>query len=415
MSTQTFSETRKFRLKILACMLKARWLARYGSVIKPEYFEREDEHNLAEAILEFWNTYRHPPDDSDDVLALLDSNHSELVYTVFLGVDEWDLSLASDMAIQFSKEQAAKIAVLSSLKDIERGELGKVVERLQEAMRVGTDVSNLGLDLKGDIDAWLSKSQAEKLPTGMIHLDIALDGGLATGELGVFLAPPNYGKSMALINVGHGAMGPLSRCNVVHFSTEMSVDIVAKRYATRSVFRFPSRNIATTSEYKADFEYISNLMLPGNVRIFHVNGNINVLRAHIDTLIDSGYIPDLIIVDYGDEIDALRKRDDAYTELGEIFKSLRDLGIEYNCPVWTATQATRASLNKEVITMANISDSIKKAGKSDAIVAICQTREEEDNDQCRLFLAKLRDGKSRSMIQAKFYKEQQAIITTGFV
>ena len=408
---------RRFRLKIIALMLKPAWLARYGSIIMPEYFEQEDEHAVVEAIRNHHTAYQRPPSDVDDMHDVLHGNYGDTVKSIYIGVDEWDLQYASDMIVQFCREQAAKLAVLNSLKDIGDGDLASVVDRMQQAMKVGSDVGDTGLDLKQNFDDWYDKALRSKLPTGMLHLDIAMDGGLGDGELGLILAPPNSGKSMALINVGCGVAGPIIKGNVAHFTLEMPEHVVAKRYAARLTFRFPSRNVADKQVYMEDFDDATDVSLPGNVRIFRVSGNILNLRSKIDALIDDGFVPDVIIVDYGDELQPMRTRDNRYNELGDIFHDLRELGApdQYDCPIWSATQAGRQAFGKEVVTMKDLAESIKKAHVADAIVAVCQTTEEEVAEQCRLFLAKLRDGESRSMIRAKFYKAQQAIITTGFV
>jgi replicative DNA helicase len=157
------------------------------------------------------------------------------------------------------------------------------------------------------------------------------------------------------------------------------------------------------------------MMLPGSIRIFRVQGTVDVIRHQLDRLLDEGFDLGLVIIDYGDIVSAQRSRERRYAELGDIFRSLRELAHEYNCPVWTATQATRGSLGKEIITMADLAESFMKAHIADAIVAICQTREEEQNEAGRLFLAKLRDGRARRMVRIKFFTEEQAIITTGFV
>jgi replicative DNA helicase len=412
---QPFTNTRRFRLKILARLLDIRWFTRYKGLILPDYFEREDEHMFAQAVHDYHAAYKHLPSDADDIVASLGVDHKDMVYSVFLGRNEWDLEFASDMAVQFARQQAAKSAVLESLKDIENGELDTVVERLKEASAVGRDIENLGIDVVDDVDIWLADAvEGDRVPTGIIHLDIAMEGGLGRGEVGFVLAPPNYGKSMALISIGYGAAGLISRRNVAHFTLEMNEEVVGKRYAARQVFRFPKRG-EDTAPYKEEFLSVARMMMPGKVRAMKVSGTVNDLRSKLDALIDTGFVPGLIIVDYLDEMDPVRHRNSAYEELGDITKDLRQLGYDYNCPVWTATQTQRSALNKEVITMADIADSFKKAAKADAIIALCQTREEEANNQCRLFVAKLRDGKSRAMIHAKYYSEQQAIISTGFV
>lgn len=396
-------------------MLDNRWMVRYGRLVKSEYFEAPDLHLLSDCLLTYWKTYKHVPTDPADIIDILGADHRDLIHSVYLGKREWELDYASDMVVMFAKEQAAKLAVLESLDDLERGDLTQVRARIDEASKIGQDVGDVGLSVKGDSDKWLYDAMTDKVPTGMIHLDIAMDGGLAPGELGVFVSPPNYGKSMALVNAGFGAAGPISRRNVVHFSLEMSDKVVAKRYAARQVFRFPSRG-EDPEEYKKEFEAKAAMLMPGEVRVFRVTGNVNDLRARAERFRDeSGLEIGLLIVDYGELVKPLIARNDEWMQQGDIFISLREFAHDFECPLWTATQAGRHALNKEIITMADLAESFRKASVSDAMVAICQTVDEEKADQCRLFLAKLRDGESRAMIAAKYYKRQQAIITTGFV
>lgn len=385
----------------------------YGPIIRPQYFEAEDEAMVAAAIQEYYAKYRRPPVDVDDLTDILDTtDYNHLVHSIYLGLGEWDLDYASDRVVEFAQQQAARIAVLESLDDVESGNLSSVVDRLKAAMRVGMDITDTGLDIKNDL-SWVDASVGAKLPTGILHLDIALEGGLAKGELGIILSPPNYGKSMTLINIGHGAMGPLTRANVAHLSFEISAEVVAKRYGARTIFRFPNRS-GDNEDYKEEYSRLADVLTPGNVRAFRMQGTCNDIRARLDNLIDNGYPLDLVIVDYGDEVDPIRPRPDRYYELGDIFGDMRKIAFDYDVPLWTATQATRGSLGKEVITMGDLAESFKKAAKADVIVAVCQTPEEEAAEQCRLFVAKMRDGRARAMVKCKYYVGQQAVISTGF-
>jgi hypothetical protein len=390
------------------------WMTKYASIMMPHYFERQDENDFAACALEYWNTYKRPIHNSEDLLELIGLDSRDIVHTVMLGKDEWDLALAADLSVKFAREQAARIAVLESLPDIEKGDLESIVERLKKAAAIGQDIGDLGLDVKREPERWMEESTSSKLSTGLLHLDIVMDGGLGRGELGIFMAPTNYGKSMALINVAFGAAGLINALKVAYFSFEMREAIVAKRIAARMLFRFPSRRIDPV-EYVDEFKSVSKVLLPGEIRAFRVSGNTNMLRRKLDALVDSGYEPDVIVVDHGDELEPIRQHREHWLELGETFKQLREVGEDYDAAMWTATQTTRGSVNKDVITMQDIGESYKKCTVADAIIAICQTAEEERLEQCRLFLAKLRDGKSRSMVAAKFYKEQQAIITTGIL
>lgn len=414
MSPDTYTYSREFRLKLLACCLDVAWMAAHSTIILPEYFELDDERALAEALQQYFSRYGYIPDEID-ILEMCGNEYSDTVKAVFSGAENWDLSLAKDSAIQFAKEQAAKIAILESVNDIKRGDLKKPLERIRSAMMVGEDIGNVGIDLKGDVNKWLTDSvYTLKTPTGLYHVDMVLGGGLAPGELGVVLAPPNRGKSMLLVNIGVGCAGPTSSLNVVHFTHEMSESVVAKRYGARLVFRFPKRDDIT--EYEYDFRSAVSDKLPGNIRIVHElagAATVNTLRAKIQQLISSGFTPDVIIDDYPDLLAPTYRQSQRRFELAQIFRDMRALGTEFGCPVWTATQTNRSAVSKEVVTMMDLAEAFEKAAIADVILALCQTEEEEAHNLCRLYLAKVRDGKSRAMISAKYYTEQQAVITLG--
>lgn len=413
-TNSTYTYGRKFRLKILASALDTQWMAMCGrTVIVPEYFEQKDESVLAAALLQYYDTYGKPPTDANDILEMCGKEYSTIIKTVFLGKEEWDLSLAKDLAIQFAKEQAAKIAILESVEDIKRGDLKKPLQRIQTAVMVGENIGNIGIDLKADVSKWLTLVYEEKVPTGLHHVDVALGGGLAAGELGVVLAPPNRGKSMLLVNIGVGAAGPVGHLNVLHFTHEMSERVVAKRYGARLVFRFPKRDDVV--EYENEL-LDATKMLPGNIRIVHELAGvatIETLRSKVRQLIDLGFRPDLIIDDYPDLLAPTYHKRQRRFELIQIFRDLRALGSEFGVPVWAATQTNRSAVSKEIVTMADLAEAFEKAAIADVILALCQTAEEEANKLCRLYLAKVRDGKSKAMISAKYYDEQQAIITIG--
>jgi len=384
------------------------------SVIVPEYFERDDESMLASALLKYYDMYGKPPTDAGDIMEMCDESCVDLIKTVFLGADEWDLSLSKDLAIQFAKEQAAKIAILQSVDDIKKGDLKKPLERIQAAVMVGENIGNTGIDFKSDVKAWLSTIHKDKVPTGLYHVDLVLKGGLAAGELGVVLAPPNRGKSMLLVNIGVGAAGPTSRLNVLHFTHEMSESVVAKRYGARITFRFPNQK--NTIVYERDLLDAAKYLMLGNVRIIHELAGvatIETLRAKIRQMIDLGFKPDLIIDDYPDLLAPTYYKRQRRFELAQIFRDLRAIGSEFGVPVWAATQTNRAAVSKEVVTMVDLAEAFEKAAIADVILALCQTPEEEENDLCRLYLAKVRDGKSKAMIPSKYYAAQQAIITIG--
>lgn len=405
---------RGFRLKIIALCLDYSWFVRIGrSVIIPEYFDSEDEQDIVNAIFVFYEAYARVPTDPDDLIVLCEGEHEDLILTIYEEKMDYDTSLVKDVVVQWAKEQAAKIAIIESVDDVKKGNLSEVLKRIEEAVAVGRDLASPGIHVVKDINIWLYEQWKGKVRTGWPHLDLHLEGGLGSGELGVILAPSNRGKSMALINIAYGAAGIGSGKNVVIFTHEMSEKVYAKRIAARMMFRFPKRT-GNLAEYEDEFIDLSHKLMPGNIRII---GGARVtplqIEGALERLIAEGFSFDLIIDDYPDLIIPHTRRKERRFELTEIYEWYRGVGNKYGVPVWAASQTNRGAYKKETITEDDIAEDIGKVNISDVVGAICQTQEEADEDRCRIFLPKVRDGIRNAMFDAKFYPKQQAIITTN--
>lgn len=404
---------REFRLKILSLMLDRQWMSQYGTtVIRPEFFEKDDEEAVVKVVAKYWTDYKVCPTSMNDLTTLLESDYNELLEYLY-SIPPTEKKLAGDKALQWAREQAAKIAILDSVDDIAKGNLQNTIVRIKDALRVGENIQNTGLEVIKDIDKWLYELWTHKVRTGWYHIDSLLEGGLGTGELGIILAPMNAGKSMSLINIGYGAASIGSNCNVVHFTHEMSQEITAKRYAARTVFKFPARD-DDLEDYGISLIKAASHILTGKIKVIGMsNATIDRVDSQLERLIDEGFNFDLIIDDYPDLVASTRRYSEKRFELSEVYKEFRDLGKKYEVPVWGASQSIRSSLSKEIITIQDMAEDIGKAAIADVIIALCQTRDEEQMNMCRLFMAKVRDGNKKIMFDAKYYGKSQAIITVG--
>jgi len=412
----TYDYEREFRTKIAALCLDNSWMTRYGdALLKSVYFSRDDEVAFVDAVITYRAKFGKSPIDPSDVIALCNGKFSTFVLDVYEIYDEHDLDLAADVAIRFAKDQAAKLAILDSVDDVMSGKIGKAIERMKDALKVGEDLLPSGIDPIADIDMWLYDYWTDKVRTGLYHVDMILEGGLAAGEEGIILAPPNRGKSLSLINIGYGAATIGSGKNVLHISHEMRTVQVAKRYAARMVFRFPNQN-DNLDEYADKVVEAARKLLVGKIRI--IGGTINTTEAiesYIERLLADGFEIGLILDDYLDYVKSPKTYTDRRFELAATYVWYRELCMRHNIPGWSASQAGRQALSKEVVTMADISESIEKANIADVILALCQTYDEAQANQCRLYMAKVRDGKSKSMVACKYYDTSQAIVTTGII
>ncbi len=424
-----FSET--FQLKILAIMAREpATFVSYQEVFKPQYFKKDVHIETARMIIDhyeremqraklkgtpieaptlevFFEEIRKLTKKNKKKYELRDQYHDAIVD--MLEEDLTDREYVKENIVQFGREQAMKLAILESADDLEKGteDYSKIEERVSEAIRVGEDMSDLGTDYFDDeeIDKRAENYEAgvdgvRRIPTGMTGMDQIMKGGLGDGELGVVIAPPNRGKSFMLTNIGAGAV--LEGFNVAHYTLEMPEKQVAKRYdnrMTKKDFAFLKENSSKFAQsIKAIKKHMNGKLI---IKKYASNMcNINTIRSHLTRLkMEKGFVPDLIVIDYGDLVQPRRNYSDKRFELESVYLDLRDLGDEYQCPVWTASQANRGALDKKVITIGDLAEAFNKANIADFMVALCQTVEEKEDGEMRFHVAKQRDGEANITLE----------------
>ena len=123
------------------------------------------------------------------------------------------------------------------------------------------------------------------------------------------------------------------------------------------------------------------------------SASIQTIKNHIDKLRRRDFVPDMIIVDYGDLIKPENSRkDEKRHQLETIYEEPRGLAQISECPVWTASQTNRSGLNAEVITMESISEAFNKCFVADFIFTVSRTVEDKNTNTGRIFIAKNRNG-----------------------
>jgi len=215
------------------------------------------------------------------------------------------------------------------------------------------------------------------------------------------LGGTNSGKSIVLPHCGKRAI--IEGRKVVHYTLELDEQDIAERYdaSFTGVNVRELKNSYTTVENrmgKYAHKYEDSLF----IKYFPTGqATINTLRAHVNSLKNSGFHPDLIIVDYGDLLKPLTNYSDEYSDLGVIFKDLRGLAGEFNCPLWTASQVNRAGMDQETVDMTSVADSFKKMMIADIVIGMSATRDEAKNNVMRLFGAKNRNGPAKFEVKIR--------------
>lgn len=293
-----------------------------------------------------------------------------------------------DTALDFCKKQKLKEALIKSVDLIKSSSFDEVSKIIDGALKLGSD-NSFGYEYLADFEKRFQKRARDPVTTGWKGIDDISKGGLGKGELGVVVAPTGAGKSMVLVHLGAQALKEGK--NVLHYTLELADTVVAGRYDS-AITGVELKNLAVFKE--KIYDEIKDLKGKLIVKEYPTrSASIQTIKNHIDKLRRRDFVPDMIIVDYGDLIKPeSSKRDEKRHQLETIYEELRGLAQESECPIWTASQTNRSGLNAEVITMESISEAFNKCFVADLIFTVSRTIEDKNNNQGRIFVAKNRNG-----------------------
>ena len=383
-----------FQVKVIAAMFTDRiFLQQIADIIQPEYFESDANSWLLEIILEHFRNYKTPP--SKDVFKVkitevendvLKAAILEQLKDVFRYMESDDLDFVKVEILKFCKNQEIKKAIMDSVSLLKMGNFDEIKSKIDSAMKAGAD-TNIGHEYKKDVIARYNVAARHTIATGWDVIDDLMDGGLAPGELGVVMAPAGIGKSWLLINIGANAVR--AGKTVIHYTLELNENYVGQRYDSV----ITGINAQNLKNYQNDIvEKMSSIQGELVIKYYPTKSvGIMGLKAHIEKTIMLGQKPDLIVVDYADLLKVNTKKD-KHEALEELYEELRGMAGEYSCPIWTASQAGRSSLEDDIIEADKIASSYGKVMVADFLMSLSRKVEDKLSGTGRGHVIKNRFG-----------------------
>lgn len=421
----------KFQFHILAVMTRIPVFAlRYRSALSHEFFNDEIHKVVSKAFLIHLDEHKVIPTTAtllEECKQLTSAQTMPYVEALLEKLKEDDISDHAAVAkktVEWGKTQAMCVAVINCAELIESKKRDKVIARIQQAQLVGEDLLSLGLNYNTNTAARAAAyadpddDAPDMVATGIKHLDMAMNGGLGRGELGVVIAPPGKGKTTTLIQFGFGALLSASNYDVLHYTLEMPAKKIARRYDDRLMGQLVKTKSMDPQEYGRLLVERSKKFIKGRLMVQQYNtrqASASTFRAHLSLLAADGFHPDLIIVDYGDIVRPERRLGDMRHEQAGVYEDLRQLAGELNCAIWTASQGNKASLDKDVVSISEFAESFEKAAIVDAAIGFCQTKDERVESKCRLFMGKLRNTEDGSSIHCDIYRDRCVILSNKLV
>jgi replicative DNA helicase len=383
----------KFQTKIISSLLGEKvFLQTICDILEPEYFDSDSNKWIAQTIRDYFFEYKTSPTLEVMKVRIDEIENDILKVAVVDGLKEsWrliqstDLKFVQEQTLEFCRNQVIKAAIMDSVDLLEVGQYDEIKKMVDEAMKAGTE-RDLGHDYIVGIEERLTKSTRDTVKTGWDPIDEVMDGGLGGGELGVVVAPAGIGKTWCLQSMGASAVK--NGLNVVHYTLELNQNYVGLRYDT--IFSgVPTANIKFyQDDVKKKIDQLKGTLL---IKYFPTkSATVQTLAAHLSQIEIQGTKPDLVLVDYADILKGMGSEKRHVLE--NIYEDLRGLAGEIECPIWTASQANRSSLEEDVIDATKVAEAYSKVMIADFVVSVSRKVEDKIANTGRFHVIKNRFG-----------------------
>lgn len=412
---ETYKYNLDFQVRVAAMVMRdPAFLSHYEDVINPDYFDYSylshivrlaKKHKEKTGDLPSKTVFVQEVDDFCKSFRIAESDHRHIMGAIerIYRLDLIDSNAIKDAVVKFGQRQAMKGAVMQLADMLETdADYDKSVDLIENALRVGYDVNNLGTELFSNLTRLPELVRrdglgfAHKVKTMFPIFDQKTMGGPGRGELWTVLGMSGGGKSQYLVNMGAAAIQ--QNVHVVHITVgDLDEEDVLLRYGSRLTLVTQEEILSEDPEYMKRAERLAEnkdqylrvkYYDPGTVTVGHI-------KAYISKLITVERVnPGLLILDYPDEF-KMPFPNDTYQSMGVIYSEIKAILKQFNMVGWAGSQIHRwaPKTNNDVIQINNIADSAKKIFKADGVVSVNQTYEESEYGKARLWVDKVRRGK----------------------
>ena len=338
-----------------------------SSILDPANFESSDVRDAVEFVQEYANKYTKLPTTAQIKAStgvsveLLEDTKTH---------DEWFCTEFEE----FTRHKTLESVILNSVKLLEEKRYGEVESKVKAAVQLGL-VKDLGTDYFDDPVKRLEaiKDNSSLIPTGWRDFDHKLYGGFNRGEITIFAGQSGAGKSLFLQNlcVNYATSG----LNAVYITLELSENLTAMRLdamvsgvETKGVLKNIDDVAMKVKTYGKKHKGSINLkQLPNGC-------TINDIRSYVKELeTKTGRKCDAILVDYLDLMSPAGVKvsaSDQFIKDKYVSEELRNLAIELDVLMVTASQLNRGSYDEVEFDPSHIAGGISKVNTADNVVGI---------------------------------------------
>ena len=368
--------------------------------IKPDYFEGIYRTLFKEAG-KFVGKYNKLPtaesfkielDQSDK---LSDDNYRVAVDIVpqLFSKEEVDEQWLLDTTEKWCQDRAIYNAIMESISIIdgkhESLTKGALPDLLSKALGVAFD-TNVGHDYIENFEERFDfyHHEESRIAFDLEYFNKITKGGVPNKTLNIALAGTGVGKSLFMCHVASSAL--VDGKNVLYITMEMAEEKIAERIdanllnvpvdqlpnLSREMFRTKVEDIAR----KTTGKLIVKEYPTGSAHAGHFRALLNELK------LKRQFEPDIIFIDYLNICASSRMKGmggaiNSYSYIKAIAEELRGLAVEFDVPVFSATQTTRSGYGNSDVGLEDTSESFGLPATADLMFALISTEELENMGQ----------------------------------
>lgn len=367
--------------------------------IKAEYFENEFKP-VYQLFLDFLTKYNKLP--TSKVLEIefqqsihVDKPNATDVLNTIRDLDNYE-PVQDDWLVEstekWCKDRAVHLAIMESITIIDgksqKGE-GMIPEILSKALSVTFD-SNVGHDYIESSEQRYDfyHTVEDKMPFDLSKFNEITKGGVPRKTLNIILAGTGVGKSLAMCHFASAALAQGK--NVLYITMEMAEERIAERIDAnlfdisigkldqmpKQLFDVKIKQIKEKTQGKL----IVKEYPTASAHTGHFRALLNELKLKKD------FIPDVIYIDYlnicaSSRMKGLGGSINTYSFVKAIAEEMRGLAVEFNVPIWSATQVTRTGFGNTDVEITDTSESFGLPATADLMIALISTEQLDSMNQ----------------------------------
>ena len=364
--------------------------------IKSYYFSKRDEQLLFGEIDKFVQTYKNLPTKEAILIEL--SNKKDINEEEYKNVkdlinsiskeEDTDLQWLLDTTEKFCKDRAVHNAVLDGIKILDNKDKVRTPEAipgiLADALAVSFD-NHIGHDYIADaqsrFDWYHTKEKRYKFD--LSYFNRITKGGVPSKTLNIALAGTGVGKSLFMCHVASSFL--TQGLNVLYITLEMSEERIAERIdanlfdVTIDDLHAMPKELYDTKLNKLESKTKGKLIIKEYPTASAHSGHFRSLLNEL--ALKKSFRPQVIFIDYLNICASSRFKGgniSSYFYIKAIAEELRGLAVEFDVPIFSATQTTRTGFISTDIGLEDTSESFGLPATADFMFAL-MTNEELDS------------------------------------